>query len=183
MDATEITAEIARLAALLPAALKSEDWDSDYAAVLTHQSVTLTHLAAATDVIASAAEDMDDTQWETVLYETGRTHTALTTIATNLMAAADAADNSQAEMSAQYGPANTRDHVDQSGRILVLPASRLKVGGPAVMSKHRPRRVLAVDVESKPGKVVLTVAGVGAMTKHLDDDVWVAPERVPVAAN
>ncbi|MFJ2029453.1 hypothetical protein [Streptosporangium sp. NPDC087985] len=96
-NATEIVAEMARLSALLPVALTSDDFDGDYAAVLGRLSLTLKHTATTLDVVADAADNSDGPGWETVTYEADRAHQLLITVSEGVNVAAKAAEAEQAK--------------------------------------------------------------------------------------
>ncbi|GAA4221640.1 hypothetical protein FHR32_005164 [Streptosporangium album] len=100
MNATEIAAQIARLSALLPAALTDENWDGDIAAVIGHLADAQRDQATGLDHLAEATEDMDGPGWDTVTYETGRASSILATTSCNLRTAQDAAQAEQAATAA-----------------------------------------------------------------------------------
>lgn len=109
MNATQIAAEIARLSALLPAALDEENgWDCDVAAALTHLADARQHQGAALDRIATYAERLEGAGWETTTYETGRTANLDKVSAKNLRAAQAAAQTEQDKTAREIETGRTR---------------------------------------------------------------------------
>ncbi|GAA0853361.1 hypothetical protein ACFQVD_26660 [Streptosporangium amethystogenes subsp. fukuiense] len=98
----EIIAEIARLSALLPAAITEGNqdgtWDGDVAALLGHFAAAQHDQAAALNEIADM--EMEDEDWDTVVYETVRSAAALGATAFNLTAAQGAAQSVQDSIAA-----------------------------------------------------------------------------------
>ena len=101
MNATQITAEIARLSALLTAALTDENWDGDIATVIGDLADAQRDQAAALDRIAETTQNMDGRRWGTVTYETGRASSILNSTSCNLRTAQDAAQAAQAATAAE----------------------------------------------------------------------------------
>lgn len=104
----EIIAEIARLSSLLPDAISkgNEDgtWDGDIAALLGHFAAAQRDQSAALNVIADM--EMEDENWDTVIYETGRSSDVLAATADNLDTAKDAAQTVQNSIAAAIETAN-----------------------------------------------------------------------------
>ncbi|MFI6883332.1 hypothetical protein [Streptosporangium canum] len=107
MNATEITAEIARLSALLTAALTDENWDGDIATVIGDLADAQRDQAAALDHIAETTQNMDGRRWDTVTYETGRASSILNSTSCNLRTAQDAAQAAQAATAAEIEAARS----------------------------------------------------------------------------
>lgn len=99
MNATEISAEIARLFALLPAAIRSEDFDGDIAVITAHLAAASKAEEAALDALTEFAENSDG--WEAVAQDTASASFQAVRAADFLKGASEAARMEQGLTAAQ----------------------------------------------------------------------------------
>ncbi|MGK5550612.1 hypothetical protein ACSNOI_03275 [Actinomadura kijaniata] len=102
LPAAQITARLADLAAQLPAALRDEDFDGDYAVVLTHLARTVEAITTGAGIIGDHAAQMaypaDTGPWEAVRDRLERRVVeALVDVSTVLEGAAEQAARGQRE--------------------------------------------------------------------------------------
>ncbi|WP_326637321.1 hypothetical protein OG884_26650 [Streptosporangium sp. NBC_01755] len=97
MTATQIAAEMARLAALLLTAVESEDFDGDRAAVLGSLATVIARTSTTLDVLGEQASNDDGEGWETVADECLRAIHLLGAVAIGARVAAKAAKAEQAK--------------------------------------------------------------------------------------
>lgn len=93
LTATQITAEMRRLASLLPTALA--DFEGDRALVLRDLSETIACTSTSVDVLGDQADNSDGPGWDTVAYECGRANHLLGAVSTSLKVASKAAQGEQ----------------------------------------------------------------------------------------